>query len=130
MKRAFILILVTLACINLSAQKSIKYSPGGKWEFEAPTAPEGYTAGFVDIKIANGKDSVTMSFTGKDYKYPAEDIKFEKDSLQFFVSVDGTDVTFKSRFEQLDTMSGVALTNGGAVPFLLIRQKNESNSKK
>jgi hypothetical protein len=116
MKRAFILILVTLACINLSAQKSIKYNPGGKWEFEAPTAPEGYTAGFVDIIIANGKDSVTMSFTGKDYKYPAEDIKFEKDSLQFFVSVDGTDVTFKSRFEQLDTMSGVALTNGGSCP--------------
>jgi hypothetical protein len=130
MKRAFILILVTIACINLSAQKSIKYNPVGKWEFEAPSAPEGYTAGFVDIIIANGKDSVTMSFTGKDYKYPAEDIKFEKDSLKFFVSVDGTDVTFKSRFEQLDTMSGVALTNGGAVPFLLIRQKNESNSKK
>ena len=130
MKRTFILILVTLACINLSAQKSIKYKPGGKWEFEAPTAPEGYTAGLVDILIANGKDSVTMSFTGKDYKYPAEDIKFEKDSLQFFVSVDGTDITFKSRFEQLDTMSGVAFTNGGTVPFLLIRQKNEFNSKK
>jgi hypothetical protein len=130
MKRAFILILVTIACINLSAQKSVKYKPGGKWEFEAPMAPEGYTAGFVDIIIANGKDSVTMSFTGKDNKYPGEDIKFEKDSLQFFVSVDGTDVTFKSRFEQLDTMSGVALTNGGSVPFLLIRQKNELNSKK
>lgn len=71
-----------------------------------------------------------MTFTGKDDKYPAEDIKFKKDSLQFFVSVDGTDVTFKSRFEQLDTMSGVALTNGGAVPFLLIRQKNAFNSKK
>ena len=71
-----------------------------------------------------------MSFTGNDYKYPAEDIKFEKDSLQFYLNVDGTDVTFKSKFEQPNKISGVAFTNGGSVPFALTREKNKIKSRK
>ncbi len=131
MKRAFIFILVALACFDLSAQKSkVKYKPVGKWTFEAPTAPERYTAGAIEITIAKKKYSVTMSFTGNDYKYPAEDIKFEKDSLQFYLNVDGTDVTFKSKFEQPNKISGVAFTNGGSVPFALTRENYKIKSRK
>jgi hypothetical protein len=130
MKRTFILILVTLACLNISAQKSkVKLNPRGLWAFESPTAPEGYTTGIIEITLAKKKYSVTMSFTGNDYKRPAEDIKFEKDSLQFYLNVDGTDVTFKSKFDQTDKMSGVALTNGGSVPFVLTREKNKIKSQ-
>lgn len=130
MKRIFILIIVVLACIDLSAQKSkVKYKPAGLWNFEAPAAPEGYTTGVIEITKVSKKLSMKMSFSGNDYKYP-EDIRFEKDSLQFYLNVDGTDVTFKSKFEQSDKISGIAFTSGGSVPFVLTREKNKTNLRK
>ena len=131
MKRVFILILVSLVCFSLSAQKSkVKYKPAGLWAFEAPAAPEGYTTGSVEIIIAKKKYSVSISFTGNDYKHPAEDIKFGKDSLQFYVNVDGTDVNFKSKFEERDKISGVAFTSGGNVWFVLTREKDKTKARK
>ena len=65
MKRAFILILVVLACFDLSAQKSkVKYKPAGQWTFEAPTAPERYTAGVIEITKANKKYSIKCHLQG------------------------------------------------------------------
>jgi hypothetical protein len=131
MKRAIILIIVAMTCITLSAQKQkVKYNPKGQWTFEAPAAPEGYTTGTVEINYTKKKHSATIAFTGNEYKNPIDDVKFAKDSLQLFINIQGSDITFKSKFEQPDKMTGIASAEGGSVPFTLTRDKSKSKSQK
>jgi hypothetical protein len=124
MKKAFILITLVITYLNLSAQTSnVKHNPAGKWNFEAPTAPGGYTAGEVDVVSADNKYSGTMSFAGNDYKFPVDLIKFENDSLKINLNVEGSDVSIKIKFDDSDKMSGVAVTNDSDIPLVLTREK-------
>ena len=124
MKNVLILIILTLSCFSLSAQTSkVKHNPEGKWDFEAPTAPGGYTSGVVEVASAENKYSATMSFTGNDYKFPVDMVKFENDSLKINLNIEGTDVNIKIKFEDSDKMSGVAVTNDGEIPLVLTREK-------
>jgi hypothetical protein len=126
MKKLFILIVLTIACINLSAQTSIvNHNPVGKWDFEAPTAPGGYTEGVVEVTSVTDKLAATISFTGNDFKYPVDNVKFENDSLNIKLNIDGSDVNIKIKFNDSDKMSGVAVTNDGEIPLVLIRSKSK-----
>jgi hypothetical protein len=116
--------ILAIACFNLSAQTStVKHNPVGKWGFEAPTAPQGYTSGVVEVNSASNKYSATMSFTGNDYQFPVDMVKFENDSLKISLYVEGTDVNIKIKFDDQDKMSGVATTNDGEIPLVLTREK-------
>ena len=124
MKRVIFLIFLAVACINLSAQtEKAKHNPAGKWEFEAPTAPQGYTSGNVEVTLADKKLTGTMSFTGNDNKIPFDVIKFENDTLKINLNVDGTDVNLKIIFDDINKMSGVATTYDGEIPIVLTREK-------
>lgn len=124
MKRVLFLIFLAIAWINLSAQTvKAKHDPAGKWEFEAPTAPQGYTSGNVEVTLADNKYTGTMSFTGNDYKIPVDIIKFENDTLKISLNVDGTDVNMKIIFDDLNKMSGVAATYDAEIPIVLTREK-------
>jgi hypothetical protein len=126
MKKVFILIVLTVACFNLSAQTSnAKHNPVGKWDFEAPTAPGGYTSGVVEVASDDNKYSATMSFSGNDYKFPVDDVKFENDSLKIKLNVEGTDVNIRIKFNDSDKMSGVATTYDGEIPLVLTRSKTK-----
>jgi len=124
MKKVFILVVLTIACFNLSAQTSnAKHNPVGKWDFEAPAAPGGYTSGVVEVNSSSNKLSATMSFTGNDYKFPVDNVKFENDSLKINLNVEGTDVNIRIKFNDTDKMSGVAATYDGDIPLVLTRSK-------
>ncbi len=126
MKKVFILIVLTIACLNLFAQtSSVKHNPVGKWDFEAPAAPVGYTEGVIEVLSVNNKYSATMSFTGNDYKFPVDDVKFENDSLKINLNIEGSDVNIKIRFSETEKMSGVAVTNDGEIPLALTRSKSK-----
>ena len=46
-------IMLALSVIYLCGQaKPVKKDPSGKWKFEAPYAPEGYTTGTMDFSLA------------------------------------------------------------------------------
>jgi hypothetical protein len=122
MKRS-ILIFVIIFVFSFSsfAQQGAgqKNNPVGKWQFEAPYAPEGYTTGTIIVGKAEQKTTATMSFTGSDYKIPGEDVKAVKDSVLFSVYVQGQDVKVMLKMESEIKMSGKAVYSEGEVPITL-----------
>jgi hypothetical protein len=126
MKKVFILMVLAIACLNLSAQSTnVRHSPVGKWDFEAPAAPEGYTVGVIEVNNTNNKLAATMAFTGNDFKFPVDNVKFENDSLKISLNIEGSDVNIRIKFENPDKMSGVAATYDGEIPLVLTRSKEK-----
>jgi hypothetical protein len=116
----FILLLLSVSVI--SAQDSQKRkNPVGKWKFEAPYAPEGYTSGTIDIAFAEDKYSSTISFTGSDYKIPGERIKVEKENVTFVVIIEGDEVVISLIAENDNKMTGKAVYSEGEIPLTLTR---------
>lgn len=78
-------------CLNAQVNKSYQ----GKWNFETPTAPEGYTSGIVTMK----KDSSYMRFTGGYYTYPSSWLKPKSDSIIYESNIDGEIVLFSLKIK-------------------------------
>jgi hypothetical protein len=127
MKRTLIMLLMAVAVLSsVNAQKSkVTYEPKGKWLFEAPYAPEGYTAGAIEVGSAEKKLVATVSFTGNDTKIPLENVKFENDTLSCELAVEGATVTITLKFDEADKMSGKAVTPDGELPLAMVREKKK-----
>jgi hypothetical protein len=111
-----------LLCCALSGQsQKVNKDPSGKWKFEAPYAPEGYTAGVIEVALADNKYSTSISFAGSDYKIPGENTKVEKDTLAFVVNVEGNSVSITLKLEDAAKMSGKAVYSEGEIPLTLTR---------
>ena len=118
-----IIALVTLSFSVLSAQSpNVKKDPVGKWKFEAPYAPEGFTTGTIDVGYADQKYSATMLFTGAGYSYNGEKVAVRNDSLFFMIWVEGTDVNVTLKLEDNTKMTGNAVYYEGNVPLSLTRE--------
>ena len=125
MKRTAILLFLAAVCMSLSGQASSSAKdPVGKWKFDAPYAPEGFTTGTVEIKFAEEKYSVTLMFSSNaEYILPCDKVKFEKETLTFNLYLDTEDIAFTLKFDEADKMSGKAVHSGGEVPLTLTREK-------
>ncbi|HLP74625.1 MAG TPA: hypothetical protein VK155_17095 [Bacteroidales bacterium] len=117
-----ILAIFFLSVITAGAQNKVKFNPVGKWQFEAPTAPEGYTGGVIVVGMAEKKPTATMSFTGSEYNIPGERVKVSGDSLNFQVYLEGDVITVLMKAEANDKMSGKATYSEGEVPLTATRQ--------
>jgi hypothetical protein len=124
MKKIFPFIVLLIFCFSVvSAQSSNSgKDPAGKWKFDAPYAPEGYTAGTVSIGFTDQKYSATVEFTNIGYSFPAEKIKLQNDSLFFMIWVENTDVNFSMKIEDTTKMTGNAVYYEGTVPFTLTKE--------
>ncbi len=116
----FLLLLLNVSVISAQDSKASK-NPAGKWKFEAPYAPEGYTSGTIDISFAENKYSTTISFTGSDYKIPGDKIKVEKENVSFVVLVEGNEVAISLAAENDLKMSGKAVYSEGEIPLTLTK---------
>jgi hypothetical protein len=124
-----ILLLSLLSIVSASGQSNdAKYNPVGTWKFEAPYAPEGYTAGYITIGVTEQKYSATMSFAGSDYKIPGEKVRTEKDSLYFSVYLEGQDIRVMMKLESGDKMTGKAVYSEGEVTLSATRNKPEGSN--
>jgi hypothetical protein len=126
MKKIILFSLLILFCLPVitSAQdnKSTK-DPVGKWIYEGPAAPEGYTSGKLEFSVADKKYNAIWTFIGnEENKYSSENIKFRNDSLVFNVNVDGEDVAVALKIEENSKMTGKAIYSGGEVPMTLTRE--------
>lgn len=118
-----IIALVTLSVSVLSAQSGNgRKDPVGKWKFDAPYAPEGFTSGTIDVGYADKKYSATMSFAGSEYSFPGEKVAVRNDSLFFLIWVEGTDVNVALKLEDNSKMTGNAVYYEGNVPLSLTRE--------
>lgn len=117
-----LLVITLFAVSNLSGQvSSTKASPLGKWKFEAPYAPEGFTTGIIDVSFADNKYSTAISFAGTDYIIPGDKTKVENDSVTFVVLVEGNEVTVNLKAENDAKMTGKAVYSEGEIPLTLTK---------
>lgn len=124
MKSTIFISLIILICIsNVSGQdRTTKKNPVGKWLFEAPYAPQGYTNGVIELKKTDSLYSATMAFGGSENKYPGEKVKFVNDTISFNVYIEGQDVSVKLVFAEESKMTGKAIYTEGIVPLSLTRE--------
>jgi len=116
----FLLLLLSASVISAQDSKTQK-SPVGKWKFDAPYAPEGYTSGTIDIAFAENKYSSSISFTGSDYKIPGDQTKVEKENVTFVVMVEGNEVAISLTAENDIKMTGKAVYSEGEIPLTLTK---------
>ena len=123
MKKSLILILFALCVTSGISAQSTKAvnNPVGKWQFEAPYAPEGFNTGTVEVAFAETKYIASMAFDNTDYKLPGEEVKYENDILKFIIYVDGNDVSITLKFDAESKMSGKAVYSEGEIPLTLTR---------
>jgi hypothetical protein len=121
--KIFALLLISFFyCVTVSGQNSRqKADPVGKWKFEAPYAPEGYTSGIVEVAFAEKQYSTSMTFTGSDYKLVGEKVKFENESLSFTIYVENEGVAISLKMEDGAKMSGKAVYSEGEIPLALTK---------
>lgn len=122
-----ILLILLISVFTVNAQSNTrKINPVGTWKFVAPAAPEEYSSGTITISLAEKQHTASMSFTGSEYKLPADKVKFSGDSLQFTVSVEGSDVNVFMRLESDKKMAGKAVYSEGEVPITAVKESPQS----
>jgi hypothetical protein len=129
MKRVFFILVMAVAvlsAINGQDQKAkVTYEPKGKWLFEAPYAPEGFTAGTIEIGNAEKKLTAVIAFTGNENQIPLENVKFANDTLSCGINLEGSYISILLKFDEADKMSGKAVTPDGELPLALVREKKK-----
>jgi hypothetical protein len=124
MKRTILVILAIslLSVISASAQNSAaKNDPTGKWKFEAPYAPEGFTSGTIEVGFAENKYSASILF-GSEYKIQGEKVTFENDTVNFNVFLEGNDIAIKLKMDSATKMTGKASYFEGDIPLTLTKE--------
>ncbi len=124
MKRTILVIFAIslLSIITASAQNSAaKNDPVGKWKFEAPYAPEGFTSGIIEVGFAENKYSATISF-GSEYKIQGEKVTFKNDTVNFNVFIEGSDIAIKLKMDNSTKMNGKASYSEGEIPIALTKE--------
>lgn len=117
----FIILLFSASAI--SAQSSgKKKAVTGRWNYDAPYAPEGYQTGAIEIVFAENKYSTSISFTGSDYKIDGEKTKVENDTVSFIVYVESEQVTISLKLENESKMTGKAVYSQGEIPLTLTKE--------
>lgn len=116
---SFILILGLISIIALSA--TVK-DPVGKWKFTAPGAPYGYVQGLIEIVKDLDEYKATLSFTGMEYKFELEKVKYEDEKLSFSLYLEGEDIYVLMSFSEDDKLSGKALYSQGEVALYATRE--------
>lgn len=117
-----LVLLLMISALNAQSQKQ-KPEPAGKWQFEAPYAPEGYTSGVMEFVKAEGKYQGFVSFTGSDYKIPLDRVTVKNDSILVSLYVEGADVPIKLKMVDQEKITGVASSPEGDIPLTATRAK-------
>ena len=129
MKKTLFLIMLVMVLLQatVSAQtNNLKNDPAGKWLFEAPFAPQGYTNGIIEVSKTDNLFSASMAFGGNENKYPGDKVKFANDTVSFNVYIEGQDVAVKLVFTEESKMSGKAIYTEGVVPLSLTREMRKN----
>jgi hypothetical protein len=127
MKKLFLIMAVIFLTASLSFSQNTKSAkdPAGQWNFSAPYAPEGYTSGTVAVTFAEKKYGASMAFTGLEYKFTGENVKFANDTLSFSIYIEGETINVTLKMEDALKMAGSAVYSGGSVPLTLSKEVKE-----
>ncbi|MDP4223766.1 MAG: hypothetical protein Q8868_10675 [Bacteroidota bacterium] len=120
-KAAHLIIIVSILFIgSLQANSQVKKTCLGRWDFEAPSAPQGYNFGVIEIK----NDSINTIFSGTTYKFPSVWVRITNDSVTYKTVIDGTDVLFSLKVENASNIGGNAVWSDGETRMILKKKTN------
>jgi hypothetical protein len=97
------LILFIFLIFSLLGHAQIRKVFRGSWNFDAPSAPQGYQAGVITIT----KDSVFTKYSGNLNLYPSSFISFKNDTLKFVFNP-AVDVTITLTSKSKTKLVGLA----------------------
>ena len=115
----FILLFGFFSCVLSAQPVKMKNDPVGKWSFNAPYAPYGYSTGTVDIGYEEKAYTIKMSFTEIGYSFTGENITVKNDSIFFDIWIEGTSVNNTLKIEDDTTITGIAVYFEGTVPYTM-----------
>ena len=118
----FLFLFFSVLSVSAQTRTQKKDPVVGQWKFEAPYAPDGYQTGNIVISYTEKKYSASMVFTGSDYRFPGENIKVVKDSVNFSIYVEGESVAVRLKAEDASKMTGTATYSEGVIPLTLTKQ--------
>lgn len=121
-KTLALLVLVLISFLNTNGQKPAPADDfTGKWKFEAPSAPEGFNSGNIEISFVENVYKVSLAFTGSEYKLDGDRTAIEEGSFMFVIYLQGQEITVILKMAGPDKMNGLALNPDGEVPFTMVR---------
>jgi len=112
------LVMSVLLIASLSVNGQIRKAYTGNWSFDAPTGEGGFYNGIMDFK----KDSILITFTGDNYKYPSTWVKAKRDSVIFEINIQGEDVLCSLKIENRKNMKGNAVWGFGETVLILKKE--------
>jgi hypothetical protein len=116
-------VVLLLAIFTLNSQGvQKKFNPSGTWKYEAPYAPEAYATGTIIFAEKDKAMTASISFTGSDYKIPAEKVTLDGSSVTILINLEGEGITINLKPESETKMSGVAKGPEGDIPLTLNKQ--------
>ncbi len=126
-KRMFHGVILTLlfpVIVSFSIESGAKkYDPTGIWQYSAPTAPEGYTAGeFIIGK--EGKNYSLVFVLDEYYQVTASEVVYEKNRLEFQLYLEGYLVKIKGTFED-EIFKGTASYAEGDIDLTALRKEEK-----
>ena len=113
------LVICALLIASYSANAQINKAYAGSWSFTAPSAPEGYVSGIIELK----KDSALMTFTDMTYKYPSNWIRVSNDSLIFETTINNDLVRFSLKLDRT-RITGNAVWSDGETEMALTKKES------
>lgn len=121
----FLSSLLVFIFIGTNGLSAADKEPVGKWKFSAPDAPYGYNQGIIEIIKEADEYSARLSFSGMDYKYDLEKVKYEEEKISFSIYLEGENIFVLLTFNDEDNISGKASYSMGEIPLYATRQKDE-----
>jgi len=115
----FCLFIMFFLSGTLSLNAQVKKTYQGKWNFEAPTAPEGYNSGTITFKA----DSSIMEFTYGYYPYYSSRLRVKSDSIIYTTNVDGEIVLFSLKIKGKSYITGDAVWSTGQSEMILTKKE-------
>lgn len=122
-KGSFLIIFIfILGFLTVNVFSATVKDPVGKWKFTAPGAPYGYDQGLIEIVKETDEFTATLTFTGMNYKFDLEKVKFEEEKLSFNIFLEGEEIYVLMSFSEEDKLSGKALYSQGEVALYATRE--------
>lgn len=117
---SIIMIIFSISITTAQNKQDIK-DPVGKWKFEAPYAPEGYTSGIIEVGFPEKQYSTSITFAGSEYKLTGEKVKYENEALSFVLYIEDQNIAINLKMEDGSKMTGKAVYSEGEIPLTLTR---------
>ncbi len=116
----FFLALTILVIFTVTVKAQVTGTYLGKWSFNAPSAPEGYMNGIIDLKA----DTAIISFSDIPYSSVSNWIKARNDSLIFETYINTNAVLFSLKLED-NKIEGEAVWGEGETKIFLVRESKK-----